>query len=137
MTDETTSEDAEVQLPLEFKAKHDDSLVFEAVVVGLTEIGMGFRSADPRLGSLTVDLLTRHPFMCNGVADPEIEIYCSIQRIEPCRHDPNFLYFGVAEFLKEINIQEISEKTGLKVFASKRQKRPVISKPPPPLPRKK
>lgn len=124
--------DVDYVAPITLAGRRDPSIAFHAVAIGLSETGLGFRSSDQKLGLASLEALIRQPFVLQfeGVATEEIIV--RILRIEACRHDPTYLYFGAAEFLSISDLDSLTIQTGLKVFESKKKPPPFISSPPPP-----
>lgn len=124
--------DVEYVAPITLTGRRDASIAFHAVAIGFSETGLGFRSSDQKLGLSSLEALIRQPFVLRfeGVATEEIIV--RILRIEACRHDPTYLYFGAAEFLSISDLDSLTIQTGLKVFESKKKPPPFISVPPPP-----
>lgn len=122
-----------VTVPAKFIGKRDSTVSFEAVVIGLSEDGLGFRSSDTRLGISSLESIIRQPFECRFsiVGFDTGEIIIRITRIEACRKDPSFLYFGAAEFLSISDLDQLMLQTGLKKYV-KKSSAPIIGTPPPP-----
>lgn len=128
------SGEAPVSVLIHLKGRRDATVEFEAVATGLSETGLGFRSRDQRLGVASLESLIRQPF-CIRFESVDLqteEIVVRILRLEACRHDPAYLYFGAAEFLQISDIDTLMFQTGLKFFESKKKGAPVIGPPPPP-----
>lgn len=121
-------------MPVQLTGRREPSVSFSAVAIGLSETGLGFRSSDQRLGVSSVEALLRQPFVLvfNASGLRTQEIIVRILRIEACRHDPAYLYFGAAEFLSISDIDVLTLQTGLKIFESRKKPPPHIATPPPP-----
>ncbi len=127
-------ESAGLVVPDQLTGRRDPSVSFGAVAIGLSETGLGFRSSDQKLGVSSVETLLRQPFVlvfhAPGLKTQEIIV--RILRVEACRHDPAYLYFGAAEFLSISDVDVLTLQTGLKIFESRKKPPPVFSAPPPP-----
>lgn len=125
----------EIVVPMIMKGKRAPEVTFRAVAVGLSENGFGFRSNDEGLGVSSVQAILRQAFYCRfEVGDLfEHDIICRILRLEACRYDPTYLYFGAAEFLMLEDMDSLAMQTGMKIYPKKKPARLVISHPPPPL----
>lgn len=128
---------SETTVPVTLTGKKDPSRNFRGVIIGMTPDGFGFRSDDDDLGNASLEEILRQPYECNIHLEGSLfdEILCRITRVEACRHDPRYRYFGVAQYLQITDVDEISIQTGVKLYSSKRPRRPLVSKPPPPKPR--
>jgi len=134
LEDQQHPDPAEVTVPVYFRGKREAEFTFEGVAVGLTDNGFGFRSNDQQLGYATIEAILRQAFTV-AFAIPGVstnEIIGRILRVEACRYDPHFLYFGAAEFLQIDDVDNLALQTGLQVYPKHKSSRPVISRPPPP-----
>ncbi len=130
-----TPEETSIVVPVRLIGKRDRSIEFTAVAIGISENGLGFRSSDPRLGVAALEALIRQPFECRFEAKGVVvdEILVRIIRIEACRKDPAYLYFGACDFLSISDVDQLTLQTGLRKFERKSAARePVISAPVPP-----
>lgn len=124
--------DVDYVAPITLTGRRDSSIAFHAVAIGLSETGLGFRSSDQKLGLASLEAIIRQPFVLRFEGIETEEIIVRILRIEACRHDPTYLYFGAVEFLSISDLDSLTIQTGLKVFESKKKPPPFISAPPPP-----
>jgi len=126
--------DEYVIVPALLIGKRDSSVQFEVVVVGFSDNGLGFRSRDTRLGLSSVESLLRQPFECKfNVQNLNTdEIIVRIIRIEACRKDPAYLYFGAADFLKISDLDQLMFQSGIKKYEKKIHPQQMIATPLPP-----